>query len=389
MKDFKTRRLISYLCASGLLSLSGEALASAFQIWEQDGASIANYHAGYAAEAADASTAFYNPAGITRFKNQQLVVAGSAITPSVKYQGTISVSTLAAGEPMTVTSQGGRFAFVPAFHYVAPITDYLGFGFSVDVPFGAELNYGHNTVLRYAATESGIKVIDISPSLGLQVTQKASIGLGVDVQKMSGEFDQVGTMSDETLDSDGITNADDTAYGYHAGILYEFSPDTRAGLSYHSKVKHHLSGTASFSGPLADFFDNPQLMSHDLLNITLPAYTALSAYHRTQQFAFMGSIIYTQWNVMKYFVLQNVAGLAAGTLEPSTNIIVTIPQHFQNTWNISVGADYFVTDQITLKAGLGYDQSPVQNAYRTVSLPDNDTSLMEGEKIVVPTHLRG
>lgn len=34
----------------GLFGMVTHAIAGAFQIWEQDGASIANYHAGYAAE---------------------------------------------------------------------------------------------------------------------------------------------------------------------------------------------------------------------------------------------------------------------------------------------------------------------------------------------------
>ena len=30
----------------------------------------------------------------------------------------------------------------------------------------------------------------------------------------------------------------DTALGFNAGVLYEFTPQTRAGVTYHSKVKY-------------------------------------------------------------------------------------------------------------------------------------------------------
>ena len=59
-------------------------------------------------------------------------------------------------------------------------------------------------------------------------------------------------------------------------------------------------------------------------------------------------------------------------IAPSTSINVVIPENYRNTWNISVGADYYVTDQITLRGGIGYDETPVQNAFRNVQLPDNN-----------------
>ncbi|EKD71796.1 MAG: hypothetical protein ACD_46C00095G0001, partial [uncultured bacterium] len=369
MFGFNMRRLIIVLCGAGLLS-SSSVFASAFQLFEQDAASMGSYHAGYAAEAIDASTAFYNPAGLTRFNHQQIVLAGNSVISNFKYTGTISVDTLSNNEPQAVTAQGGSFAEVPALHYVAPLTERMNFGFSVDVPFGLMTNYGNNTALRYAATQTSIQVIDISPTLGIKVTDKTSFGFGPDVQSAKGEFDQVGTFSDATLDSDGINKATGTGYGYHLGGLYEFTPQTRAGISYHSQVVHHLTGTSTFTGQLAQELGVPK-SSNSRVSLTLPAYTALSAYHGYSNFAFMGSVIYTQWSVIRELTLQNVAGVTT-SLEPSTTLVVTIPQHFRNTWNFAVGADYFATEQITLRTGVGYDQTPVRENYRNVQLPDND-----------------
>lgn len=370
MKPIQLRSLAKVLFAVNLFAASPLVMAAAFQLWEQDGASVGNYHAGYAAIAEDASTAFYNPAGITRIKNQQLVVAGNAVDPRFKYKGTVLVNTLSE-DPQTVAAQGGQFGFVPAFHYVAPISDTVGFGFSVDVPFGLKTDYGTTTALRYIATESSTTVIDVSPTLGIKVTDKASIGFGPDYQYMEGEFDQVGTFGGDESDSDGVNKANGSGYGFHVGVLYEFTPETRAGLSYHSKVAHHLSGNSSFTGPLADAVGGPIISDRATVNITLPAYTALSMYHRMQSpFAVMASIIYTQWDSLQNLTFHNVAALL--NVEPNRNVTVNIPQHFQNSWNVAVGADYFANDNIILRAGMGYDQTPVQNAYRNVQMPDND-----------------
>jgi long-chain fatty acid transport protein len=371
MKYFKARKLAVALGMMGICGLSTQAGASAFQLWEQDAASVGNYHAGYAAAAYDASTAFYNPAGLTRFKNQQLVLAGSNVFTNFKYKGTVSVDTLDAGAPVMVSAQGGNYGFVPAMHYVAPLSDQIAFGLSVAVPFGLKTNYGYQTNLRYATTETSVQVIDISPVLSFKLSDHLSFGLGPNLQLMKGTFNQVGVFGDNT-DSDGINNADGSGYGLHGGLLYEFDENIRVGMSYHSQVVHHLSGTSTLGQPLADMFTEvPPHSARARVDVTLPAYTALSAYYKIRpKVALMASVIYTQWNCIRNLVLQNVVGIVDTT--PSTSVVASLPLNFKNSYNFSVGSDYMLTDAITLRAGLGYDQTPVSNAYRTARLPDNN-----------------
>lgn len=372
-----TKNLLSViLFTASALVISPTVWGAAFQLFEQDGASIANYHAGYAALANDASTAFYNPAGIVRIPNQQLVFSGDTVMTSFKYRGTVMVNTINNFQSFGVTAQGGSLGFIPAVHYVVPLCDRVGFGFSVDVPFGLKVDYGSTTVLRYISTQSSVKVVDISPTIGIRVTDKASVGFGPDIQPMSGEFDMIGTFAGADLDSDGINKAEDTGYGYHLGALYEFSPATRVGASYHSQVVHHLTGTSDFMGPLAQALDATIHSDRSKVNITLPPYTAISIFHRLHsQFAIMGSVIYTQWRTLQNLVLQDIAGIALNSIGdpvPSVSLTTIIPQHFHNTWNFSIGADYYVADNALLRTGIGYDQTPVGNAYRNVQMPDND-----------------
>lgn len=377
------RRIITALCTTGLLGLSSQAFASAFQLFEQDGGSyLANYHAGYAAAATDASTAFYNPAGITRFKKQQAVLSAVNVLSDFKYKGTIQVSTIDFTPVIPVTAQGGTYSLVPALNYVAPISDCFGFGFSVVVPFGLKTDYGRSTALRYAATETSVAVIDFGPSLAYQATPELSFGVGLDVQHMSAEFDTVAVTGGSITDTLSNNSANDTAYGYHLGALYAFTPCARIGLSYHSQVVHHLNGSSHFEGPLADvdaflFEDktNNRLTSHASTSVTLPAYTMLSYYQQLQQpVAIMATVGYTQWNTLQVLHLDSVAGVnfVDGLPTNVTNIQIFVPEHYRNTWNVAVGGEFYATDRITLRAGVGYDQSPVRNRYRDVRLPDND-----------------
>jgi long-chain fatty acid transport protein len=48
----------------------------------------------------------------------------------------------------------------------------------------------------------------------------------------------------------------------------------------------------------------------------------------------------------------------------------TIRENWRDTWFASVGANYRVTDKLTLQGGFAFDESPVTDANRTTRLPD-------------------
>lgn len=362
-------KLYLYISMIGMIGFSTHVLASGYQLWEQDGASIGNYHAGRAVEAADASIAFYNPAGLVHIKNQQLVLGVDPIVTSFKYQGTIQVSTLGLDE-MGVKDQGGTFNALPFGHYAAPLLDNLVFGLSVVSPFGLRTDYGEDTPLRYAATLTSLRVIDVAPAFGFAINDKLSLGLGFDAERAEGEFNLVATAFDASEDTQSENSGSSYAYGYHIGLLYQCNENTRIGLSYHSKVTHHLRGDSEFKGPLADLFNGGTLKTHNFKTVAvLPATTTLSGFHRMNNtIDVMGSVIYTQWSLFDEAVLHNVAGIEGSMA--SKSIVVTIPENYRNTWNFSLGTNYHVSENFFMRAGLGYDETPTNDHDRNVELPD-------------------
>ena len=353
--------------------------AAAFQLWEQDAASIGNYHAGRAAIAADASTAFYNPAGLVNIENQQLVIGLVPITMDFKFDGDIAVGMVdAEGTPTHTTAQGGTFNLVPDFHYAAPLLDNLVFGVSVVIPFGLNTDYGKQSIVRYAGTLTSLQVIDISPALGFAITDKLSIGAGLDINKADLEVDMVATLFNSPLNDTDSTNtaSSNTAFGYHVGLLYQFTPKTRIGLAYQSKTTYHFrDGDSKFEGPLANLDTGDggiQKSENFKTDMVLPATTTLSFFHKINPvWDVMATVSYTQWNVFDEVVLKNVAGIDEEN-ETSNNITVVIPQNYRNTWNYTVGANYHINEEWFLRGGLGYDQTPSNDQDRNIQLPDAD-----------------
>lgn len=390
-KRYSIKRLFLLMSTAGVVGLTSQAVAAGFQLWEQDGATVGNYHAGRAAEAADASTAFYNPAGLVLIKNQQIVAGVVPIMTDFKFRGTVNTTVIAplVGNPTTgdvpTTVEGGTFNAVPNLHYASPLAKWAVFGFSIDAPFGLNINYGYPTNMRYALTQASLRVIDISPSIGIALTNKFSIGAGFDFERARGEFDSVATVPGTLF---GATPPDTTsknignsyANGYHLGALYQFTPETRIGISYQSKVSHHLKGNSRFTGPLANatgiaFPGGVQGDNNLKATINLPATTAVSIFHTINPtWEVMGTVQYTQWSILRDVVLQNISGAVVSSITglpvASNSIVVDIPQHYRNTWNFSAGANYHVNEKVMLRGGLGYDQTPSKDAYRNVILPD-------------------
>jgi long-chain fatty acid transport protein len=73
-----------------------------------------------------------------------------------------------------------------------------------------------------------------------------------------------------------------------------------------------------------------------------------------------GDVQFTQWSVFKQVVIQ------------SQNPPFLNYQGYRDSWMISVGGTYRLNDRWALRGGLGWDQTPVTDRYRTVSLPDKD-----------------
>jgi long-chain fatty acid transport protein len=301
------------------------------------------------------------------------VIGAAAVQTNFRFDGNVSLSLTGVPQfPAKVylvnNANGGEFSVVPWVHYVTPLQDKLAFGFNVTAPFGLKTNYTrHDTFARYAATLSSVSVVNVSPSLAYQITDAWSFGAGLDYQRMEAELNSMVNLLIAPIDVEVQNKAKGHGYGFHLGTLYQFSEKTRAGLSYHSRVHHHLRGSSSFK-----FVDHPVRSDNAKVNITLPDYTALSVYHRlNQRYGLMASAVYTHWSLLDQLAMQNLAGLNPGAV-PSTAITAVLPQHYRNTWNLSVGNEIYLSDIVTLRAALGYDQSPVNGKYRDIRLPDND-----------------
>lgn len=377
------------------LIISNTLHAGSFSLYtEGSTVAVGNYAAGIAAEAADASIGWYNPAGLVLMKKQQLILGGVGVFPSTQLSGnsTFSTENVPAYEQSFSKLQAGKKALVPALHYARPLNDRLTLGLSIVSPFGLSTEYADSSPVRYAATFTQLLTANVAPALGVRLTDNFSLGAGLDLQWARVKFNRVlgspaqlqalqqGGLAVTPTSFDSTSNNEGHSFGvgFHVGALTMFNDNhTRVGLNYQSKMNHTFHGSSELTGPLADpDLENPQATyrTNNLSsnNMQLPNVITLSAYQDvTQKVALLGSIVYTGWDVFKVIQLNNVAAYSAESAQ-TIPLNVSTNQDYRNVWRFALGANYQVNEQWMMRAGGGYDQTPTINAYRDVRLPDSD-----------------
>lgn len=332
----------------GVFVFSGSvALAGGFQLWEESAAGTADYHAGGAAEANDAGTTFYNPAGMIRMDYPEFSIGAVFIPAAVSFNGTVG------GLPTGGYVAGNTHTIVPNAHFVVPLTHKVSVGLGITTPFGLATNYpGAVQPLATAATLTKMETVNINPNVALAIDNRLSVGVGFDALYGKARYnsDILGT----TLFNNKLSA---WGYGWNAGVLYQFAHHTRFGVSYRSEVTVDAEGRSDAIVPGGVAFSNNTLNAA----LDLPAMTVVSFYSDvTTHWSIMASAYYTQWDVFDNLILANTA------LFPT----ITVHENYRNTWNYSFGAHYRMTHSITLKAGIGWDETPTQDGFRDVRLPD-------------------
>jgi long-chain fatty acid transport protein len=392
MKSRTRRFLQKSALAAAIAGISAPASASFFALAEQNASGMGTAFAGGAAIAEDASTVWYNPAGMTRLDRPQLVFAGSYIDLNIK-TNVISASAI-TGVPISggAGKDPGQPGFVPSFYYTHPITKDFSVGGGINAPFGLTTEYDSTWAGRYHAVKSEITAINYNVSGAYKFNDTLSGGVGVNYQHFKAELSQqvdfatictvaVGgafsgacgagaTFNPNTNPNDGSAKvtADSNAWGYNLGLLAQLPNDFRVGVAYRSKMKQSLSGnfdiTTPGNVPGALLAGTGLVNSGAKADVILPASISFSAYQQLgPQWAVMADITRTNWSSLPELRIQFDSGQADSVV--TLNLI--------DTYRYSVGATYKPNDTWILRGGFAFDQSPVtEPAFRTPRLPDAD-----------------
>lgn len=370
-------------CLGAMLSAHAiPGQAAFFQLAENSPAGLGNAFAGGAAIAEDASTVWYNPAGLTRLGRAEYLVGGHLIFPSTEVKSASGSTLLGATINGGTGGDAGEDAIVPNFYYARRMSEKAVVGFGVNVPFGLATEYDSGWVGRYHAIRSEVKTVNLNPAIGYKVSDQLSLGGGLSAQYVEATLTQAvdfGTICTAAgaggicgpgtgNDGDGSVTADDVSFGYNFGLLWSPQPATRLGFAYRSKIDHKLEGSFDISAPanvLTAILTNGGLVdSAAMAYVTLPETISLSVFHDiSPTWSIMGDVTRTRWSRLPEL------RIVFDSAQP--NSVVSFDLEDVNRY--SVGANYRPGGAWTYRFGVAFDQSPTPNeTVRTPRTPDED-----------------
>ena len=328
------------------LGLASNVHAAGYQLNEYSITNLGRAFAGAGIMGDDYSALANNPAGMTLVKRSGM-----------------SLGLVEVEEYSRIKGEGIAAGRSTKMHYGVPlpsafgqwnVNDKLFLGAGYYVPFGLSANHKKGSFVSPVARKSELEVMDSALAAAYKVTDKLSLGATLIYRYIHGNmtFGQ----GINGYDLDGWT------WTGNFGMMYEFSPDTRVGLSYRMKSKQTVKG---------EFTLWPYVADDGRASPDLPSSIILSGFHKlNDKLGLSASARWTHWAVFKHFIMTSPNAVNAG-YGPAQGAYVDHPYQYRDSWTISAGADVYLNDKWTWRFGTAYDQSPVKNgAHRSNRIPD-------------------
>ncbi|MHC5113821.1 MAG: OmpP1/FadL family transporter [Planctomycetota bacterium] len=332
-----------------LFSLAPRALAQGggLILYENGSSDMGSSYAGAAARAQDAGTVFTNPAGMTRLDGNNIQLGTMAIFTDFELElgpGTVSVP------PGSFNGGGDLNQFAPGLGSFGTfsISDDFKVGFAVTALAANGVEYNRSWVGRSFIIQNDFIAANFQPTVAYRLNEQFSIGAGLNVVYMALDQellanDLVGAPTVE------IDDADDVAFGYTLGLMYEASESTRFGFYYREELEFDLSGDIDTIVGVPITFDT---------EMKLPRGINLSMYHAfNDTWALLADVGWSDWSTFDKMPT-TVSGMG-----------FNIPRDWDDTWRVGGGLEYRFGEGNLLRGGISYDSSPVDDDKRLPDIP--------------------
>jgi long-chain fatty acid transport protein len=357
--------LLLACCGVGaLLGATVSANAGGFAVREQSAYGQGSSFAGIAAGGA-LSSMFWNPATMTQVPGIQFEAGAAGIIPYASH-------TVGAGSSLAAFGSAGDSAddaLVPNFYASWQINPQLWLGLSFNAPFGLSVSFPEPWAGRGFAANTSLKTYNAAPSIAFKINDWISVGAGVQIQYAKADLSTgLGATPGALLNIAG----DGWAYGLTAGVTITPTPTTTIGIGYRSALNQKIDGSLTL--PAGAPF-NPPFSTPGSVNTTLNLPDVVSVGLRQRigaQLTLLGSVEWANWSRIGTSNVLQSNGSPALVLSGFGGGPVSLPFQYSDGWFYSIGAEYQWNERLMLRAGIGFETSPITDQVRTPRLPDND-----------------
>ncbi len=314
----------------------------------------------------DASTVFFNPAGMNNLSGHNFTAGFNLVTPSVSLQ-----------TPETANiNQTSPNATPFHFYYSGELNDRMKFGFLVNNQFGSTSSFEDDWQGRYIIQNISLKTFMFQPTMSYKIHDKLFVGGGFVYTYGSFSTEKaVPVGSATTSEGKATLKGSGNGVGYNIGLfsnIYSITKETsktdfRLGVSYRSQIAVDLpNGEVKFTDIPVSLQEKFPASTTFVSKITLPSvFTAgFSVKHTKNEkysIEFAYDLNYTAWS--SYDTL-NFDFANNDTPDSKTT------KDWQNVITHRFGLDFTYKQKYSAKIGAYYDNSPVKEGYLSPELPD-------------------
>jgi long-chain fatty acid transport protein len=234
---------------------------------------------GLVAEANNAESAFTAPAGMSRLEGTHITAQGMIARGLGDFEVDEDKTLVDGGDP----DRGEDPMIIPSLYYVQQLNDRWHAGVSLTVPSGFGSNYGGSWAGRYETVDFSLVYIALTPAVSYRWNDKLSFGAAMGINYTSETSEVKFRQPLEERDGKISSDLDGVGLNVTLSMLYQFTPRTRAGISWTSDSDADLEGKIKLRnlGPVSDeIFTELGIKSIDTeITNTLPQRLLIGMYH--------------------------------------------------------------------------------------------------------------
>ena len=356
--------IVSLGLSWSLTKLNQEAFAGGYMIPHQTARGLGLSNA-ITAGVNDASAVYYNPAALSQVQGDNLLMSGTY----VNLQNSVENS----GRKSTNKHDDNFLASFFANYHI-PGSD-LTLGIGTYTPFGLATEYGKDAFTRFAAIDTELKTIYVTPAVSWNPSNYFSAGAGLSFVHASGVFSRALCLDPisfctQPLGLEGKVRVTDTAdaFAYNLGLLVTPTENLKFGFSYRSRVDLRFDNAdAKFAGS----FSIPTVKA-DVRPLPLPPVINVGLFWQIMP-AWGAEFVYeyTRWSEFKNFTATfSPASVFLPLGAPITGF--QLPEDWKNTSTLRLGSYYALNKNWELRGGMALEQTPIPNKTLNPAIPDAD-----------------
>ena len=347
--------------------------AEGYQVNLQSARQTGMGHTGVA-QKLGAESQFFNPAGLAFMQKSIDLSAGfSAVFAKATFTDKAGLESANNVKPST-----------PMYAYAAfKVSDKFSFGVSVNTPYGSTLDWGKDWAGAHLVQNISLQAFNVQPTAAYKITDKLSIGAGMMISFGSielsramlpvGAFFPVGGESFAEIApiSANLEGSSSVSLGYNVGIMYDATDRLTLGASYRSCVKMKVeegtadiayaigaddilsAGVAAGNEELAGLKYMLTVMDQGSFKAEMPMpanFTIGASYLVNDRLTLAGEVQTVFWSAYEEL-----------SIAFTEKAVISAPKNYENSVAVRLGAEYKITERTNLRAGIYFDQTPIQD----------------------------